>query len=84
MTTLTPTMRKVTVSIPNELVEFADRKAKKQKRSRSELISLLLADLKAKEEAQLAVEGYQFFAQEAIEFAQATSKATAEIMGNGD
>jgi len=72
--------RKITISLPGELVEFADRQALKKNVSRSQIISQALAVAKAKEEALLAAEGYQFFAREAEAFAEISAAATAEAV----
>lgn len=78
----TVTMQKVTVSLPNDLIEFADRRALEQGISRSKFIANLLVEFKMSEEDALAAEGYQFYAQEAREFAEASQQVTAEIWNN--
>ena len=75
------TMQKVTVSLPRELVEFADRVAAMMKTSRSKVIAEALAAQKEREEAELAAEGYRFYAQEASEFAAASLQAVSEVLG---
>ncbi len=79
MSAHTGTTRKITISLPRELVEFADRQASRTHASRSQVISQALAYVKALEEERLAVEGYQFYAQEASEFAAASATVTAEV-----
>jgi metal-responsive CopG/Arc/MetJ family transcriptional regulator len=76
-------VRKITVSLPSELVDFADDQAAKNNTSRSSVISLILARAKALEEERLAAEGYQFYAQESAEFAGASASAVAEAIGGG-
>ena len=76
-------IQKVTVSLPRELVAFADTKAASRGISRSKLIADLLADYNTGEEDALAAEGYQFFAQEAEEFAEASLSAVAEALAHG-
>jgi len=76
-------IQKVTVSLPRELVAFADRRAAERGISRSKLIADLLADYKMGEEDALAAEGYQFFAQEAEEFAEASQSAVSEVLAHG-
>ena len=76
----TPPVRKITISLPGSLVEFADREATRLNISRSRLIARVLADIKASEEKQLAAEGYRFYAQEASEFAEASARAVAESL----
>lgn len=72
------TMRKITISLPQDLVAFADASAEKQQSSRSQAISLILAEAKARSEAQLAAEGYQFYAQEATDFAASSEQIVAD------
>ncbi|MFQ5616768.1 MAG: CopG family ribbon-helix-helix protein [Anaerolineales bacterium] len=78
----TITMQKVTVSLPKDLLAFADMKAVERGVSRSKLIADLLADLKMSQEDALAAEGYQFYAQESEEFAAASQQAVLETWGN--
>ena len=74
----TSPIRKITISLPVGLVEFADREAARLNISRSRLIARALSEIKAAEEEQLAAEGYRFYAQEASEFAEASARAVAE------
>lgn len=76
------TMRKITVSLPKELVEFADTVAVAMKISRSEVIAEAIAAQREHEEARLAAEGYRFYAQEASEFAAASLQAVSEVLGH--
>ena len=69
MSEQTTSVRKVTVSLPQSLVDFADREAERLELSRSAVIARVLAESKAAYEAKLAAEGYRFYAQEASEFA---------------
>jgi len=78
--TTTLAMRKITISLPNELVTFADSWAVANQSSRSQAISLILAKAKRDAEAQLAAEGYQFYAQESVNFAEISSTAVAESL----
>jgi metal-responsive CopG/Arc/MetJ family transcriptional regulator len=73
----TSSVHKVTISLPQALLEYADRRAAQTQRSRSQVISEALAAVKTKEEELLAAEGYQFYAQEAAEFATISASATA-------
>jgi metal-responsive CopG/Arc/MetJ family transcriptional regulator len=73
-------VRKITISLPDNLVEFADREAARLSISRSRVIAQALSEIKAEEEAQLAAEGYRFYAQEAREFAEASATASAEAL----
>ena len=74
----TVAMHKITISLPGELVAFADARAAETHTSRSQIISQMLAEAKARTEAQLAAQGYQFYSQELVEFAEASSLAIAE------
>ena len=56
-------MQKITVSLPQELVEFADAVAATMRSSRSNVIAEALAAQREREEARLAAEGYRFYAQ---------------------
>jgi metal-responsive CopG/Arc/MetJ family transcriptional regulator len=80
MSTGATLVRKITISLPENLVEFADREAARLSISRSRVIAQALSEIKATEEERLAAEGYQFYAQEASEFAQASAAATAEAL----
>jgi len=75
--------RKITVSLPQELVEFADTVATRMRISRSRVIAEALAAQMEHEEAKLAAEGYRFYAQEASEFAAASLQAVSEVLGRG-
>ena len=73
-------IRKVTISLPANLVEYADHAAVEANVSRSQIISDALAEVKARANATLAAEGYQFYAVEAEEFAAASASAVAEAI----
>ena len=70
--------RKVTVTLPKELVSYADSRAERSGTSRSQVISQALVFLMAAEEERLAAEGYVFYSAEAEEFATGAAPATAE------
>jgi metal-responsive CopG/Arc/MetJ family transcriptional regulator len=74
----TETMRKVTISLPQALVDYADQRAKAMNTSRSQVISLALAAVRNRTTEQLAAEGYQFYAAESNDFADASQQAVAE------
>jgi metal-responsive CopG/Arc/MetJ family transcriptional regulator len=76
------TMQKITVSLPQELVEFTDMVAVRMKISRSKVIAEAIAAQRAREEARLAAEGYRFYAQEASEFATVSLQAVSEVLGH--
>ena len=75
--------KKVTISLPGELLAFADRMAKKAGSTRSSFISSVLNEVRERELERLAAEGYRFFGSEAQEFAAASGCAVAEAIGEG-
>jgi metal-responsive CopG/Arc/MetJ family transcriptional regulator len=77
---MTVHVRKITVSLPSDLVDYADSRAGRDRLSRSQIIGQALAEAQAREQARLAAEGYRFYAGEAIEFAEASARAVAETM----
>lgn len=76
------TLREVTVSLPSELLNYADQRAKELNTSRSEIISSALAAIRAAETAMgkegVAAEGYQYYAEEASDFAHSSARMVAE------
>ena len=82
MSTKVASIRKITISLPLNLVEFADRQAAQLNISRSRFIAHTLSQIQAMEEESLAVEGYRFYAQEAADFAAASAGAVAEAFEN--
>lgn len=77
---MTVQYRKITISLPGNLLEYADRRASRTRLSRSQVIGEALAEAQAQEQARLAVEGYRFYAGEASEFAEASAGAVAEAL----
>jgi predicted transcriptional regulator len=71
-------MRKITISLPDELVKYVDHQAEGLQTSRSQVIGMALSSAKKRQEEQLAIEGYRFYAAESSEFAAASAEATAE------
>lgn len=84
MPTGTVTTRKITISLPHHLVDFADQYAQQINLNRSQVIGEALATIKAMEEERLAAEGYQFYAEESTDFTVASNKAVAEAWGQYD
>lgn len=72
------TVHKVTISLPYELFEFANQRAKALNTSRSQVIAQALAAARADTVEELAAEGYRFYAEEASEFSEASGLAVAE------
>jgi metal-responsive CopG/Arc/MetJ family transcriptional regulator len=77
----TGNLAKVTLSLPRELVEFADAKATELETSRSQIVTQALAALRAEEEDELAREGYALYAADNAEFAAASRSAASETFG---
>lgn len=73
---------KITISLPEELVAFADDRAETPHTSRSQVIGMALAAVKARTEEWLAAEGYLFFAEENREFAAASEETGAAAWNN--
>jgi metal-responsive CopG/Arc/MetJ family transcriptional regulator len=71
-------LREITVSLPDDLLNYADQRAKELNTSRSEVISDALSTIRASEDDRRAAEGYQYFAAEASDFANATARMVAE------
>lgn len=80
MQTHTSSIRKVTISLPAVLLQYADRLAEQLGTSRSDVIGRALAQAQAAEEDRLAADGYRFFAHEASEFAAASAQSFAEVL----
>lgn len=72
------TTRKVTISLPADVLAYADAQAERRNTSRSQVIAQALADLKVAEQEALAAEGYRFYAAEARAFDEASADAVAE------
>ncbi len=71
---------KVTISMPRELLAFADRMADALGLTRSGFIAATLEKARERQLAQLAAEGYRFYSAEADEFAAASESAVAEAL----
>lgn len=72
------TLQRISISIPEELVKYADQRAEELSTSRSQVIVMALSKVKSSQEEQLAAEGYRYYAAEAGEFAAASGEAVAE------
>ncbi|MEX1311426.1 MAG: hypothetical protein AB1Z65_13465 [Candidatus Sulfomarinibacteraceae bacterium] len=72
--------KKVTISMPHELLAFADRMADALGLTRSGFIAATLEQARETELERLGAEGYQFYSSESSEFAAASEAAVAEAM----
>ena len=70
---------KVTISLSESLVRYANQRAKRLGISRSQVIAEALIAQEARETEELAAEGYRFYAEEAETFAAESSHAVAEV-----
>ncbi len=73
-------VREITISLPGDLVDFADEEAARLETNRSAYIARALAEIKAAKEQQLAAEGYLYYAEEALRFAEESSGAVSEAL----
>jgi len=78
MSVQTKPVRKITIALPADLVEYADQQAQHSRTSRSRVIGQTLAQARARELESLAAQGYRFYAGEATAFAEAAQGAIAE------
>jgi metal-responsive CopG/Arc/MetJ family transcriptional regulator len=72
--------QKVTISISQDLLHYADQRAEALGSSRSQIFGQALAELRAREVEALAREGYSFYAREAEDFAAASLAASSEAV----
>ena len=72
--------RKVTISLPEDLVSYADAVARERQSTRSAVISHLLEERRKRDRDELAREGYRFYGEEAGEFSVASRLAVAEAV----
>jgi hypothetical protein len=73
-------IRKITISLPQHLLDYADRTATERGVSRSQLVAECIAAMAARDRDALAAEGYCFYAQEAEEFACCCMAASSEVI----
>ncbi len=71
---------KVTISLPERLVSYANQRASRLGISRSQVIADALIAQEARETEELAAEGYRFYAEEAEAFAAESGPAVAEAL----
>lgn len=71
---------KVTVSLPDRLVRFADMAAARENVSRSKFLAGLLQKLADQEASLLMVEGYLAMAEENLEFAESDVPLADEVL----
>ena len=75
---------KITISMPRELVTFADRHAGEKSTSRSGVIADLLRKAQQEQIEALMAEGYREMAEENLALAEQALTLTAEVMLRND
>ena len=73
-------VEKLTISVPRDLIAFADQLAKEMKISRSKVVSSCLREYAQKRFAEQMEEGYKAMAEENRKFADAAVTLAHEIM----
>jgi metal-responsive CopG/Arc/MetJ family transcriptional regulator len=73
-------VHRITVLLPEGLIDWADRVASQTHTSRSQVICGALCEMQAREGARLAAEGYRYYAQESEAFAALSARAVAEAL----
>ena len=71
---------KLTISLPEELILFADQVAREKKISRSKVFSSCLQELSEKHRIAEMAAGYQALAKEQKQFAAMASKIEQEVL----
>ena len=71
---------RLTISLPRELVSFADEIAKERKISRSKVLSSCLRELVEKHKAEKMAEGYKVLARDQKSFAGMASRIEHEVI----
>ena len=71
---------KLTISLPEELISFADELAREKKLSRSKVFAVCMEEMAAKYREEEMAEGYTAMAKEQKLFASVTSEIEHEII----
>jgi len=71
---------KLTVTLPEDLISFADRMAKKKKISRSKVVSLCIQEMAESQRIAEMAEGYQIMAKEQKQIVDAASEIEHEVI----
>ncbi len=77
---VTVRMKKLTVSLPKELIVFADELAKQKKTSRSKIVSACLEEFAERMKREQMAEGYKALAEEHKKFAETASGIAHETL----
>ena len=71
---------KLTISLPEELISFADELAREKKISRSKVFSSCLQELAKRHRTAEMAEGYEAMAEEQRQFAAMASEIEHEVI----
>jgi len=71
---------KLTISLSEELISFADELAREKKVSRSKVFATCMEEMASKHREKEMAEGYKAMAQEQKRFAAVTSEIEHEIL----
>ena len=71
---------KLTISLPEELISFADEMAREKRVSRSKVFSLCLQELAERHRTAEMAEGYKAMAEEQKQFAAMASEIEREVI----
>ncbi len=77
---MTTKMKRLTVSVPRDIIEITDKIAIAAKTSRSKIISDCLKEMIDKRKRELLVEGYKALAKEHIEFTKVSENAANQAL----
>ncbi len=77
---MTLRMKRLTISVPREIVESADEIATATKTSRSKIITDCLREMINERKRQLLIEGYKAMVKEHRDFAKISEKAAREAL----
>ena len=80
---MTTDIRKITISLPGDVVEFAGAEAERRSISRRRFIAEALSNVAAAQVERIAADGYRYYRAEAEEFAESSATAVAEAIGDG-
>jgi len=79
-----PKTAKLTISLPEELISFADQVAREKKISRSKVFSICLREAAQKRREAEMAEGYRAMAKELKQFAADSLEIAHEVLPEWD
>jgi metal-responsive CopG/Arc/MetJ family transcriptional regulator len=75
-------LQKVTLTLPLDLIQYADDRAAAVATNRSQVVGEALTELRRREEEEAAREGYAFFGRQSEEFASASAPAVSDALAH--